>query len=266
MPAPSADLGVRVSQSQLSGRASVGLAGLMKSCTMTETHRRTAAGAGGHGPPALEVWTARTVRYVWRPSRPTAAHTATHRHMLMQWFQAAYVPQFHTSRGLARRRRRGLHRYSIVHVAPFSKREVFAHRADALVYPRRLESRLFCSIRTYTAAIPCYNNITARRQGRGSQVVRSTRLTRSSPHPLTTTVHTKLEIMSAAIHVIKGRLVTGLSLQDSRFGRGAPMAKRIKQRTRGADRRQSSSSNYPQISSCACRVPTVSVLACRVDA
>lgn len=123
-----------------------------------------------------------------------------------------------------------------------------------------------CSIRTYTAAIPCYNNITARRQGRGSQVVRSTRLTRSSPHPLTTTVHTKLEIMSAAIHVIKGRLVTGLSLQDSRFGRGAPMAKRIKQRTRGADRRQSSSSNYPQISSCACRVPTVSVLACRVDA
>ena len=51
MPAPSADLGVRVSQSQLSGRASVGLAGLMKSCTMTETHRRTAAGAGGHGPP-----------------------------------------------------------------------------------------------------------------------------------------------------------------------------------------------------------------------
>ena len=46
MPAPSADLGVRVSQSQLSGRASVGLAGLMKSCTMTETHRRTAAGAG----------------------------------------------------------------------------------------------------------------------------------------------------------------------------------------------------------------------------
>ena len=99
MPAPSADLGVRVSQSQLSGRASVGLAGLMKSCTMTETHRRTAAGAGGHGPPALEVWTARTVRYVWRPSRPTAAHTATHRHMLMQWLQAAYVlPQFHTSR------------------------------------------------------------------------------------------------------------------------------------------------------------------------
>ena len=119
-----------------------------------------------------------------------------------------------------------------------------------------------CSIRTYTAAIACYNNITARRQGRGSQVVRSTRLTRSSPHPLTTTVHTKLEIMSAAIHVIKGRLVTGLSLQDSRFGRGAPMAKRMKQRTRGADRRQSSSSNYPQISSCACRVPTVSVLAC----
>ena len=153
MPAPSADLGVRVSQSQLSGRASVGLAGLMKSCTMTETHRRTAAGAGGHGPPALEVWTARTVRYVWRPSRPTAAHTrhgdtSTHAHAV--WLQAAYVPQFHTSRGLARRRRRGLHRYSIVHVAPFSKREVFAHRADALVYPRRLESRLFCSIRVRT--------------------------------------------------------------------------------------------------------------------